>query len=114
MPVEEENSAVDLSSSGVSFETRREYPKGALVLLDVLLPESPLKLLVCIAWVKGAGDGLFQVGAEVVAIDPHEKRKMLGAIDTILKKAKKAEKTKKASRRPAKKQKKSKKKKTSR
>jgi hypothetical protein len=31
-PVFEENSSVDLSSNGISFETAREYQKGALIL----------------------------------------------------------------------------------
>ena len=102
-PVHEENSAVDLSSSGVSFETRREYQKGALVLLEVRLAEEPLKLLVCVAWVKPSRGGLFQVGAELIAIDPVHKQKMLGHLDSIIRsvRKKKSSSKKKAAKKKA-------------
>ena len=95
-PVLEENSAVDLSSTGVSFETRREYQKGALVLLEVRFAEEPLKLLVCVAWVKASKLGMFQVGAELIAIDPLHKQKMLEHLDSILRSLKKKKSAKKA------------------
>ena len=83
-PVFEENSSVDLSSNGISFETAREYQKGALILLEVLFAEEALKLLVCVAWVKHLPNGLFQVGAELVAVDPVHKRKMLGHLNKLI------------------------------
>ncbi len=83
-PVFEENSSVDLSSNGISFETAREYQKGALILLEVHLVEEALKLLVCVAWVKNLPGGLFQVGAELVAVDPVHKRKMLGHLNKLI------------------------------
>jgi len=43
-----------------------------------------LKLLVCVAWVKHLPNGLFQVGAELVAVDPVHKRKMLGHLNKLI------------------------------
>ena len=83
-PVFEENSSVDLSSNGISFETAREYQKGALILLEVQIAEEALKLLVCVAWVKHLPNGLFQVGAELVAVDPVHKRKMLSHLNKLI------------------------------
>lgn len=76
---------MDLSSGGISFETSREYQKGTLVLLDVHLTGEPLKLLVCVARIdlirgedheSGGGPALFRVGAELIAIDPLQKKMM--------------------------------------
>ncbi len=83
-PVFEENSSVDLSSNGISFETAREYQKGALILLEAQIGEEALKLLVCVAWVKHLPNGLFQVGAELVAVDPVHKRKMLSHLNKLI------------------------------
>jgi Tfp pilus assembly protein PilZ len=77
-PVFEENSAVDISSGGVSFVTGQEYQVGTLVLLELDLSEEPLKILVCVAWIKKAPEDArkFLVGAELIAIDPEHKRAM--------------------------------------
>ena len=76
-PIFEENSAIDLSASGVAFRTKREYKKGNLVLLEVQVESEPLKLLVCVAWTKPKSkDGTYEVGAELIAVDPVHKRKM--------------------------------------
>ncbi len=75
-PVFQENSAIDLSSGGISFETAREYQIGNLVLLEVQFNEELLKILVCVAWVKKVKAGTYQVGAELIAVDPVDKRKM--------------------------------------
>ncbi|MBU6154904.1 MAG: PilZ domain-containing protein [Bdellovibrionales bacterium] len=83
-PIFEENSSVDLSSNGISFETAREYQKGALILLEVHIGEEALKLLVCVAWVKSLPEGVFQVGAELVAVDPVHKRKMLNHLNKLI------------------------------
>jgi hypothetical protein len=106
-PVFEENSSVDLSSNGISFETSREYQKGTLVLLDVFLSAEPLKLLVCVARSEPiGGQNLYRVGAELVAIDPLQKKKMaehLGRlVDGFLKvRGKQKIRTKKKSRKKA-------------
>jgi len=105
-PVFQENSSIDLSSGGISFETTREYQIGNLVLLEVEVNEEQLKLLVCVAWIKPTADSeVSQVGAELIAVDPVHKRKMqkhLNAMISSIEKAKKkAGKTK-----PAKKSKK--------
>jgi hypothetical protein len=103
-PVFEENSSVDLSSGGISFETSREYQKGTLVLLDVHLTGEPLKLLVCVARIdsirgaaneSGGEPALFRVGAELIAIDPLQKKMMarqLGRLVDDFLKAKSAKK----------------------
>ncbi len=84
-PVFEENSAVDLSASGISFETAREYQVGALVLLEVMMGGDPLKLLVCVAWVKHGESGHPNlVGAELIAVDPVHKRKMLSHLKQVI------------------------------
>jgi hypothetical protein len=84
-PVFEENSSVDLSSSGISFETSREYPTGTLVLLDVHLTGEPLKLLVCVARIEPIeGTGQFRVGAELIAIDPLQKKKMAQQLGRLM------------------------------
>ncbi len=76
-PVFQENSSIDLSSGGISFETASEYQIGNLVLLEVEVDEEQLKLLVCVAWVKPSQTAeLFEVGAELIAVDPVHKRKM--------------------------------------
>ena len=84
-PVFQENSSIDLSSNGIAFETEREYKKGNLVLLEVQVGEEPLKLLVCVAWVKlKGGPGLYEVGAELIAVDPVHKRKMQTHLNRLI------------------------------
>ena len=76
-PVFQENATLDLSSGGVSFEARREYSLGDLVLLEFKVEKEVLKLLVCVAWVKPTQDPeVFQIGGELVAMSPVDKRKM--------------------------------------
>lgn len=87
-PVFEENSAIDLSSNGISFETAQEYKKGALVLLEVEIEQQLLKLLVCVAWIrksKGSPEK-FHVGAELIAIDPEHKKQMQGHLASLIQK----------------------------
>ena len=84
-PVFQENSSIDLSAGGISFETAREYQKGNLVLLEVEVNGEALKLLVCVAWVKSTpGADTFQVGAELIAVDPVHKRKMKKHLNNLL------------------------------
>jgi Tfp pilus assembly protein PilZ len=84
-PVFQENSSVDLSSGGISFETKREYKKGNLVFLEVEIQSEKLKLLVCIAWVKKTETpGVFHVGAELVAVNPGDKQKMQAHLDHMI------------------------------
>ena len=111
-PVFQENSTIDLSSGGISFETTREYQKGNLVLLEVQMSEEQLKILVCVAWVKKQGSDLFQVGAELIAVDPVHKRKMqkhlnemIASLQSEKRKSKKNAKKKVARKAPAKKKK---------
>jgi Tfp pilus assembly protein PilZ len=75
-PVFLENAAIDLSSGGISFEASREYRVGSLVILEFELNGEKLKLLVCVAWVKKVAKDRFQVGAEVMAMDPGEKERL--------------------------------------
>ncbi len=87
-PVFEENSALDLSSNGISFVTAQEYRKGDLILLEVVVDGEILKLLVCIAWVKkvkGQADK-FNVGAELIAIDPEHKKQMQSHLAKLIQK----------------------------
>lgn len=102
-PVFEENSAVDLSSNGISFETAQEYKKGTLVLLEVVIEEQLLKLLVCVAWIKKSKETAdkFQVGAELIAIDPEHKKQMQGHLSSLIQKF--SAKTKVSKKKPAKK-----------
>ena len=105
-PVFQENSAIDLSSGGISFETAREYQIGNLVLLEVQFNEELLKILVCVAWVKKVKSGTFQVGAELIAVDPVDKRKMqkhLNQMIHTLQASKKAAKKKTAKKKVVKK-----------
>ena len=87
-PVFQENSAIDLSSNGISFETAQEYKKGVLVLLEVVIEGQLLKLLVCVAWIKMSPDSpeKFQVGAELIAIDPEHKKQMQGHLSSLIQK----------------------------
>jgi hypothetical protein len=107
-PIFEENSAIDLSSNGISFETAQEYKKGVLVLLEVVIEQQLLKLLVCVAWIKKSPDSpeKFQVGAELIAIDPEHKKQMQGHISSLIQRFTAKKKTpakKKASKKPVKK-----------
>ena len=70
-PVFEENSAVDLSSGGISFQTAQEYRIGTLVLLEFEVAGEALKILVCVAWIKNSKEDPKKhlVGAELIAID---------------------------------------------
>ena len=123
-PVFEENSAIDLSSTGISFETAQEYKKGTLVLLEVEIDRQLLKLLVCIAWIKNSSvsPGKSHVGAELIAIDPEHKKQMQGHLAKLVQKfsaqnkvkRKKVAKKKTAKKKVAKKKSVSKKKKSSR
>lgn len=91
-PVFQENSSIDLSSGGISFETEREYKNGNLVLLEVEVNGEKLKLLVCVAWVKTVrGTTSYQVGAELIAIDPVDKRRMQKHLNSMLDAFEKAE-----------------------
>jgi len=87
-PVFEENSAIDLSSNGISFETAQEYKKGVLVLLEVEIDQQLLKLLVCVAWIKKSkvSADKFFVGAELIAIDPEHKKQMQGHLASLIQK----------------------------
>ena len=82
-PVSETNSAVDLSGSGISFETSREYRKGDLVLLEIRMGSDDLRLLVCVARVLKA-KGQFLVGAELIEVEPGQKQKMLEHLDHLV------------------------------
>ncbi len=90
-PVFQENSALDLSASGVSFESSVEYKKGVLVLLEVEIEQAYLKVLVAVAWCKEGESGRYLLGGEIIAIDPEHKKKVL----SYLSKAKKSQKKKK-------------------
>ena len=102
-PVFEESSAVNLSSNGIAFETVHEYKKGALVLLEVEMSEELVKLLICVARVKrsSAHPDRFEVGGELIAIDPEHKKKMQTLLTRMIrtvsnqKRKPKAKKTKK-------------------
>ena len=111
-PVFQENSSIDLSSGGIAFETVQEYAHGTLVLLEVEIDEEPLKLLVCVARVSELerdGEKRFEIGAELIAIDPEHKKKLqlhLGKLIRGIKiknqtKAKKKPAAKKTSRKAA-------------
>ncbi len=96
-PVFEENSAIDLSSNGISFQTAQEYKKGALVLLEVEIEKQLLKLLVCVAWTKKSRETAdrFHVGAELIAIDPEHKKQMQGHLASLIQKFSSQNKVKK-------------------
>lgn len=106
-PVFEENSAVDLSSGGISFETAQEYKPGTLVLLEFEVGFDPLKILVCVAWIKNSttDPSRHLVGAELIAIDPEHKKAMQTHLAKLMragdeprkKKARAKKKSKKAS-----------------
>jgi Tfp pilus assembly protein PilZ len=88
-PVFEENSSIDLSSNGIAFETNQDYKKGTLVLLEVEIERDPVKLLVCVAWVKvvsakDAAEKRFQIGAELIAIDPEHKKTVQSHLGKML------------------------------
>lgn len=97
-PVFQESSAVDLSSGGISFEASREYQKGNLVLLEVEMLEKAVKLLVCVAWAKKLPDGRYNYGAELVAIDPEEKKQLQTHLAKMIKAATRSKRAKKARR----------------
>ncbi len=107
-PVFQENTSIDISATGIAFQTEREYKKGNLVLLEVQVEAEQLKLLVCVAWVKSkSATGLYEVGAELIAVDPVDKRKMqthLNRLIATVKKNKLAQKkstSKKKAKKPA-------------
>lgn len=83
-PVFQENSSMDISSNGISFETKRDYKKGNLVFLEADMGGEQLKLLVCVAWVKKGENGLSQVGAELIAVNPTDKKKMQSILDQMI------------------------------
>jgi len=102
-PVFEENSSIDLSSNGISFETSQEYKKGTLVLLEVQIDRETVKLLVCVAWVK-PHDGRFTIGAELIAIDPEHKKAMQAHLGKLIREVSAKKKKKKtAKKKPTKK-----------
>ncbi|MBS1958838.1 MAG: PilZ domain-containing protein [Bdellovibrionales bacterium] len=86
-PVFEENSAVDLSSGGISFQTAQEYKLGTLVLLEFEIGGEALKILVCVAWIKKSKEDLSKhiVGAELIAIDPEHKKAMQTHLAKLMK-----------------------------
>jgi hypothetical protein len=85
-PVFDENSALDLSAEGISFETAQEYKKGTLVLLELEIDAEMVKLLICVAWTKKADTaGKFVVGGELIAIDPEHKKKMTVHLARLMK-----------------------------
>ena len=71
-PVFQENSALDLSSNGISFEIDQQL----------------LKLLVCVAWIKKSKEfpEKFEVGAELIAIDPEHKKQMQTHLASLIQK----------------------------
>jgi hypothetical protein len=75
-PVFLENAAIDLSSGGIAFEASREYRVGNLVILEFELNGERMKLLVCVARVQKLSKDRYQVGAEVMAMDPGEKERL--------------------------------------
>ena len=75
-PIYQESSVIDLSSSGISFQSSRDYPVGSLVILEVEMLKEPVKLLVCVARASEGTSGRFLIGAELVAVDPQERKKM--------------------------------------
>jgi hypothetical protein len=85
-PVFQESPAIDLSSGGISFETTHSYQPGNLILLDMDLGAGTVRLLVAVAWVKKVETG-FQVGAELVAIDPEEKRHLQSQLARMIRQA---------------------------
>jgi hypothetical protein len=96
-PVFEENSALDLSTNGISFVTAQEYRKGDLILLEVGIDGELLKILVCIAWIRKikGQSGKFSVGAELIAIDPEHKKQMQHHLSKLIQKYSKQPKKKK-------------------
>ncbi len=107
-PVFQENSALDISSGGISFETVQEYPIGTLVLLEVGMNDELLKLLICVAWVKNHEEvaDKFVIGGELIAIDPEHKKTMQTHLAKLMKKMvgkKKVAKKKAAKKKPSKK-----------
>ncbi len=55
------------------------------MLLDVHLTGEPLKLLVCVARIEPIeGAGQFRVGAELIAIDPLQKKKMAQQLGRLM------------------------------
>ena len=93
-PVFQENSSIDISTSGIAFQTEREYKRGHLVLLEVQVDEENLKLLVCVAWVKTMkGSPLYEVGAELIAVDPVDKRKMQTHLNRLINQVQKKNKS---------------------
>ena len=90
-PVFQENSSIDISNNGIAFETAQEYTVGTLVLLEVDIETEPLKLLVCVARVSeilSEGKPRFEVGAELIAIDPEHKKKMRTHLGKMIRKIK--------------------------
>lgn len=85
-PVFEENSAVDLSSGGISFQTAQEYKIGTLVLLEFEVAGEQLKILVCVAWTKKSKEDPSRhvVGAELIAIDPEHKKAMQSHLSKLM------------------------------
>jgi hypothetical protein len=108
-PVFEENSSIDLSSGGISFETAQDYRTGTLVLLEVTIDDELVKLLVCVAWVK-PHEGRNMIGAELIAIDPEHKKAMQTHLTRLIRDVSSANRKKKPAKKKAAKKKAAKKK----
>lgn len=97
----EVNTSIDFSSNGMSFETPKAYSKGNLVLLELPLEGlgsgKRIKVLVSVAWCRRADDQKYRVGAEIVAIDPTEKKILHAHLSKLKPKATAKRKTKRKS-----------------
>lgn len=101
-PVFEENSLIDLSSGGISFETAQEYSLGTLVLLEISIGDELVKLLVSVAWIK-PHEGRYMIGAELVAIDPEHKKSMQTHLNKVIREVSSKDRKTKKKKAPAKK-----------
>jgi Tfp pilus assembly protein PilZ len=111
-PVFEENSAVDLSSGGISFQTAQDYRTGTLVLLEFEVGGEALKILVCVAWIKKSKEdpSKYVVGAELIAIDPEHKKAMQTHLAKLMRVSEESRPKKKAAKKKSAKKKTAKKK----
>lgn len=83
LPVFQESAAIDVSSRGISFETERPYQKGDLIFLEIQMEKEPLRFLVCVAWVKKGQKANYEVGAELMGIDPGHQKKMQKSLEKL-------------------------------
>ncbi len=70
-------------------------------MLEALFEGEPLSLLVCVVRSKRLPNKQFEVGAELVAIDPGHKKKLIGHLEALIESAKTS--AKKTRQKPAKK-----------